>query len=47
LNEAHEQLRSRSGPAFDAWCYGLIEYASGLLEAELERMQVDPAEAAA
>ncbi len=35
LNDAHEQLRAREGPAFDAWCYGLIEYASGLLERAL------------
>lgn len=32
LNEAHEQLRNKVGPIFDAWAYGLIEYAHRQLE---------------
>lgn len=41
LNDAHEQLRAKAGPAFDAWCYGLIEYAHELLERTLATEGLD------
>lgn len=47
MNEAHEQLRAQEGPIFDAWCYGLIEYAHGQLERLMADANVDAGELAA
>lgn len=32
MNDVHEQLRNQRGPAFDAWCFGLIEYSQRQLQ---------------
>ncbi len=47
MNQAIDELRERRGPAFDAWAFGLIEYAHGQLERLLELESVDSDELAA